>query len=103
MKTVIFKLTMPNTRMLVARWSGEGNEYITTERLKDDVAAELDGKSFYHNFGDGWGANIYCEVSSGAAETKRRMKNSKGFCGYDWMVRNIISHRSTKDKADIES
>lgn len=100
-KTVLFTLSMPNSGSWNGRWSGAGEAYIVSRRLTATEAEKINGKNFYHNFGDGWGANIYCETSSGAAETKRRLKNSKGFCGYDWMIANIISHGNTKDKADL--
>lgn len=97
-KTVLFTLSMPNSGSWNGRWSGEGDKYIISRRVDEAKAKELHDKSFYHNFGDGWGASVRCEVSSSAQETRRRLKGSKGFCMYDWMVDNIISHGSTKGK-----
>ena len=92
MLTVIFELSMPNNSSWNGKWSGEGNRYCITRRMKDSKAEELDGQNFYYNFGDGWGANVHCKVSGGAVETRKANRESKGFCGYDWMVNEIIVH-----------
>lgn len=92
MLTVIFDLSMPNNNSWNGKWSGESNRHCITKRLPDKKAEELDGESFYYNFGDGWGASVSCKISSDAAETRKAKKESNGFCGYDWMVSEILSH-----------
>lgn len=79
-----FELTMPNN----SSWNGvdtgnKGGHYlhVNVDKRKAD---ELDGKSFYYNFGDGWGANIKV--------TKHRKQKSNGFRGYDWMVDEILKY-----------
>lgn len=92
MLTVIFDLTMPNNNSWNGRWSGESDRHCITRRLKDAQAEELHGKDFYYNFGDGWGANVHCKISSGSVETRKANRQSKGFCGYDWMVDQVLKH-----------
>jgi hypothetical protein len=42
----------------------------------------------YYNFGDGWGANV--EVKEVTGDEKRKLvKQSAGFCGYDWMIDSL--------------
>lgn len=98
MITVLFTLTMPNSGSWNGQWSGASNKYIISRRIKDDRAKELDDKYFYHNFGDGWGAGVSCKISASSKDTKAALKDSAGFCNYDWMVNNIISHGQTKGK-----
>ena len=86
-----FELTMPNVGSWNGKWSGEKKKYYLTRKLNAAKEQELDGKSFYYNFGDGWGANVSVEKID-SKEAARRRKVSDGFCGYDWMVEEILKH-----------
>ena len=88
---ICFELTMPNVGSWNGKWTGEKSKYYLIKRVDKTKEAELHNKSFYYNFGDGWGANIKCEIIDARESTKRR-KLSKGFCGYDWMVDEILTH-----------
>lgn len=90
MKTIIFQLTMPGVGSWNGRWSGEREVFAIIKRLPDPRATDLDGKSFGYRWEDGWAANISCRISKSAAETRKVRKLSRGFCGYDWMVRSIL-------------
>ena len=89
---------MPGNNAWNGRWSGEGRFYAVVRSVTAAKAQEIDGKSFGHNFGDGWYASVRVKKSSGSAETRSVRKKSLGFCGYDWMVNNILSHGSASDK-----
>ena len=79
-----FELTMPN----VGSWNNvdtgaKPNCFIWRSVPKEKVK-ELQDKSFYYNFGDGWGANVKI--------TRNRRSKTAGFRGYDWMVDSIIKN-----------
>jgi len=88
---------MPNVASWDGKWSGEGNLYTIIEKFRPTLkheakARELISKgSWYYRWSDGWGARITVkEVSPKEARTIRR--KSKGFCGYDWMVKSILNY-----------
>jgi hypothetical protein len=87
---------MPNCGSWNNRWSGEGRLYARVRSITKDmqnkynIKEKLD-KGYYYNFGDGWGANISVEQIDSKAANKLR-KNSKGFCGYDWMIDSILKN-----------
>lgn len=87
---IAFILTMPNSPTWNGRWSGENNLHcIIKENRK--VPKEIVGKTFYHRWDDGWCAAI--EVRHVDCRTANKMKReSCGFSGYDWMVKNIIEN-----------
>ena len=89
MKRVEFKLTMPGVASWNNSWSGSGKNYIIVRSITDEKAKNLLDVGYWsHHWNDGWCAGISIrEMQKG-----ERRKKSDGFCGYDWMVRNIISH-----------
>lgn len=97
MKRVLFILSMPNCNSWNGKWSGSGNNYTITKNIKDDTARRLGldkgEKSWYHNFGDGWTACVKGKI----LKKGERVKKSAGFCGYDWMVSNIILYGNTEN------
>ena len=93
---LVFKLTIPNVGSWNGKWSGEGNLYAKTRNLGKSKNAEqkgknLDGKTFHYSWNDGWGANVNVEIIN-AAEGNKIRAESKGFCGYDWMIDSIINY-----------
>lgn len=89
-----FELTMPNRGSWNGRWSGERDVHIITKtdrQIGKKRIEELDGRSFYYSWDDGWGALVSCRVID-AAESRRLKKRNRGFCGYDWMVSSIIAN-----------
>ena len=87
-----FKLSMPHNNSWNGKWSGEDKLYVITRNLPKQKAKEIiTQKSYYHNFGDGWGASISVTHVDSKEAAKLR-KKSKGFCGYDWMVDSIIQY-----------
>lgn len=89
---VCFELTMPNRGSWNNRWSQEKSRHIITKtdrQIGKKKCEELDGKSFYYNWSDGWTAGISCRIVD-RKEAAALRKQSCGFCGYDWMVDSII-------------
>lgn len=91
---------MPNVGSWNGKWSGEGNKYYiihnlgTSKKTQDKITALLKGKqktSWYYGWSDGWGANVTMEIID-VKEARKRRKESKGFCGYDWMVTSILKY-----------
>ena len=97
---------MPGNNAWNGRWSGGGSLYAIVKKsrvlsMASTKVAELNGKSFGHNFGDGWRAGVSCRVPKDAKELRSIRKKSRRFCGYDWMVSNILSHGSASDKKEL--
>ncbi len=93
---VAFKLTMPSCGSWNGKWSGNESLYarvrsFTAEQVKQlNIADKLD-KDFNYRWDDGWCANV--EVNKiNAKQAKDIRKNSKGFYGYDWMIKSIIEN-----------
>lgn len=107
---VSFKLSMPNVGSWNGRWTGDGKEYYIVKSFKRHEANRLlgmlfhEGKKHYshYDFGDGWSAGVTAELID-TSEAKRRQKLSNGFCGYDWMVDEIIMHGRILTKAERNS
>jgi len=93
-----FTLSMPSNNSWDGKWSGEGNLYavVYSTRAEKSVGERITQKGYFHySFGDGWAAGITAkEIDSATARKVRRL--SKGFCGYDWMVRSIVLHNEIK-------
>lgn len=87
---VEFKLSMPNVGSWNGKWSGEGKRYALNRTITENQAKLLGLRggypNWYHSFGDGWGASISAKI----LEKGERFQKSNGFCGYDWMVDNIL-------------
>jgi len=95
-----FTLTMPIVKTWNGKWTGSDSLYVVCRPIRftkndADKYASIIGKSFYYRFSDGWVACVSVEeVNSSTARRLRR--NSKGFCGYEWMVNSIINNGSIK-------
>ena len=87
---IVFELSMPNKGSWNGKWSQEGQCFA---RVIDQrkVPKEYWGKSFYYRWDDGWTACVTAtQMPSNEARKIERM--SKGFCGYDWMIKSIIEY-----------
>lgn len=90
-------LSMPNVGSASGRWSGEDRPYVhlmrVSERNKKELKEKLDVIGYYyHDFGDGWGAGITIKEVD-AVEYKHLKKITRGFAGYEWMVKSILTHK----------
>ena|SRR3990167_5839835 len=91
-----FTLSMPSRASWNGRWSGQDRPYVIVRKFgsskkTQERYAPLIGKAFYYNFGDGWGASVSVREIIGKEVTAIR-KKSAGFCGYDWMIEEILQH-----------
>ncbi len=94
-KFAIFTLRMPNSGSWNGQWSGSGTKYAVSRELTrrvEETGNIKDGDSHYYNFGDGWGASVSVEIVEGAKAKNAAIKDSRGFCSYDWMVDSIIKN-----------
>ena len=95
-----FRLTIPNVGSWNGRWSGESNYYAQIHTLPKTAAEKLIDKSYFHDFGDGWSASIRTrQVDSKEAQKIR--KKSKGFCGYEWMIKSILLYDKIQTDKEI--
>ena len=85
-----FTLSMPNVGSWNGKWTGRDNIYFISRKNRKKEA-ELDGKYFRYDFGDGWCAGIKCKKMT-AQEANKLRRKSKGFCGYEWMVKSILEN-----------
>ena len=85
---IVFTLTMPNVGSWNRKWSQEGTLFCRV-RKEREVPKELWGKEFYHRWDDGWTACVSVERVP-ARDARKLEKESKGFCGYDWMIRTLV-------------
>lgn len=90
MTYICFQLSMPNNNNWNGKWTGDGVFYARTRKCTMKKAAEiLANGSYFYNFGDGWGARVSVKEVTG--KDKRKIdKNTKGFCGYAWMIDSIV-------------
>ena len=97
MSALIFELSMPNVASWNGKWSGEGNVYAivksmgSSKKAQAKIAGLLQAKSWYHHFGDGWSASVSVRAAT-PNEARAMRKKTRGFCGYDWMVNDILDH-----------
>ena len=100
---VIFRLSMPSRGSWNGEWSGSGRNYtIVRDFGRPALAALMEGeseRSWFHRWDDGWAASVTARVM-GPGE---RAAKSDGFCGYEWMVRNIVDHGDTRDREKAAS
>lgn len=86
---IVFELTMPRKGSWNGKWTGEGENYT---RLWDEreVPKDLWDTKHFYRWDDGWEACV--SVSRMPINEARKItRKSKGFCGYDWMIKTLIS------------
>ena len=91
---IAFELSMPNKGSWNGKWSQEGQLFIRCYDQRK-VPKEYWNNSFYYRWDDGWTACVDTYKVT-ASEARKLERNSKGFCGYDWMIRSIINHGEIK-------
>ena len=93
MSLIAFELSMPSNNAWNGRWTGAERRYVRVRSFrKQETATKILAKTHHHyDFGDGWCAAVH--VRQVDVKTARRLrKASEGFCGYDWMIDQIVEH-----------
>lgn len=103
--TLCFTLTMPGRGSWNGQWSGQENLYAVLESFASKKAkakaAEILTKGHYsYSWSDGWRALITVYEITRQDANKIR-KHSMGFCGYEWMVRSILSYGKILDDSQL--
>lgn len=110
MRIVSWQLTMPNIGSWNGRWTGESNKYYVIEKISDKYLKSKEhfkelldtgSASWYYSWNDGWGANVRAEIIDAATARKRR-KESKGFCSYEWMIQTIKYYGKPMNTAETK-
>ena len=91
-RRVEFRLTMSTVKSWDGRWSGEGCNYTLVRKLTPEQIDRFTSWTFHHHFSDGWVADVHVrEMQPG-----ERTKKSDGFCGYEWMIDNVLEYGRTE-------
>lgn len=100
---IIFKLSFPTNSAWNGRFSGEDNLYAKTKdiRNKEEIARLIAGSPYSYRWDDGWSASIEVYEIDGNEAAKIRRK-SKGFMGYEWMIKAIMSYGKIMTETEIE-
>ncbi len=102
---VAFILTMPNNNSWNGKWSGEGKLYVKVRKLGKKWTEKLlpngESRSWYYNFGDGWGANVEARAVD-LSEGNRLTRRSDGYMGYEWMIDSILQHGKILNTSQIK-
>lgn len=93
---VVFELSMPRRGSWNGQWSGQDQIFA---RVKSTRSKELSDKlkkiaekgSYTYAWDDGWCARVDVRQVD-AKEAAKIRRQSKGFCGYDWMIESIMKH-----------
>ena len=96
---VEFRLSMPNVNTWNWRWTGEGRNYTITKNLTNKKAIflgldKVKNTSWHYHWSDGWSACVTATV----IPKGERVRKSDGFCGYNWMVDEIIWYNEIRGK-----
>jgi hypothetical protein len=97
-----FVLRMRNTPTWNESWSGAGRLYAKRVNVPKTKAEELlkEG-SFYFSWSDGWSCAVDV-VKPSPAEARAMAKNTRGFCGYEWMINSILMYGKILDTAYVK-
>lgn len=92
-----FELSMPGVNSWNGKWSGESKSFVKVLKVGTKSLAK---PGYYHyDFGDGWRAAVSVRKVDAATARKLR-KESLGFCGYDWMIDEILDNGRIKTLAE---
>ncbi|MCW4048222.1 MAG: hypothetical protein NWE89_00665 [Candidatus Bathyarchaeota archaeon] len=86
---------MPGRNTWNGAWSGDGRLFAIIRRYKSQKAEKrarsiLERSAYSYSWTDGWRARVTVRQVN-FADARRLRRESKGFCGYDWMVDSIES------------
>ena len=89
---IVFELTMPRRGSWNGKWSGADRRYIRCRSelgFSKKTLSELVNKDYFYSWNDGWTACVSVHKTDSRTANKL-LKQSAGFCGYDWMISSII-------------
>lgn len=92
--TALFTLTMPKAGSWNGKWNGEGRVYAKSKvafSRNKPIYPELKEGKFYYNWDDGWTACVEVKFVT-PLEARKVMKESNGFCGYEWMIDDLLNY-----------
>jgi len=96
-----FELKVTAVNNLSGHWKGEDLRYVQVKNVdKDKVNEILDGESakpYHHKCDDGWEFDILVNEINSVQKKKLKQHFKNGFCGFDYMVGNIIDHKSCEN------
>lgn len=95
MRYLLFELTMPNPPTWNGHWKGENDKHTKAIAVDDKDFAKLPdiiNQNFYYRWNDGWTALIKVSVTYDYLEKEKFVRGSKGFCGYDWMIKTLMKY-----------
>ncbi len=104
---IAFILSMPNNNSWNGKWSGEGQCYAVIRSVSSakksilKYLAILEKRNFSYNFGDGWRAGIEAYEPT-PSQVRKLRKESKGFCGYEWMIATILDYGEIRCNIEVE-
>lgn len=96
-----FELSMPCATSWDGKWSGADLGHYIFKTSQDASMqkwfAHLDGDFWTYRWDDGWCALITACIVD-AKEARKLRKLNAGFCGYDWMVQDILAFGEIKKR-----
>ena len=93
MKYLLFTLSMPNPPSWNGKWSLAHEKHTRARAFTDDDFNRLPKSivgTHYYRWNDGWTAQIDVKATTSHYQKERHLKNSAGFCGYDWMIDSLV-------------
>jgi hypothetical protein len=99
-KNLLFTLSMPNPPSWNGKWSGADNFYGLIRAVKDEEKAAkiLAEKHYGYRWEDGWFASIEVGEITDAKELAKLRRKVGRFCGYEWMVDDIVKYGEIKKR-----
>lgn len=104
MVIICYELSMPGRGSWNGAWSGESNLYAIIRRYKSQKAEKrarsiLERSAYSYSWTDGWCARVTVRQVN-FADARRLRRESKGFCGYSWMVDSIESDQKIRTETE---
>jgi len=93
MNYLVFKLSMPHCGSWNNKWSLENENFTIAKRFRKcdfEKLPNIVGKYHEYRWDDGWTAVVNVQHLTNSKDVKQLTKNSKGFCGYDWMIDSLL-------------
>ena len=103
MKHLLFTLTIPKPPSWNGKWSLAHEKHTRARTFLDNEYYQLPLNiigTHYYRWNDGWTAQIDVTVTNSDRKKERHLKNSAGFCGYDWMIDSLLKCGEIKSQYD---